>query len=222
MISPIGYWKRIDKNVIQNPPAYLEEDDDCYFVLERIAGKDYRSSPANQLISNFKRDPIKFSTNSGVMYYKSEAIKNFASQLATIKFDPPKHYIFTNIPTSQKRNSDKYDNRFESTFEELLNARPELQIEYPIDIIQNHKPVHHGHRFNPEDIYNNLKWTGLSQNYKTIFLIDDTITAGAHFKACQRLILENEPDIEILGLFWARSIWPESPHQNSPDAYTLF
>lgn len=76
-------------------------------------------------------------------------------------------------------------------------------------VSESHQPVHSGGDRNPEEFYSFLKWKGLRTSPAHIVLVDDVITSGAHFKACQRLIHEHHPDIEIAGVFWAKVIWPE-------------
>ena len=50
-------------------------------------------------------------------------------------------------------------------------------------------------------------WSNVDLSPHThIVLIDDVITSGAHFAACKRKIRTNYPNMDIVGVFWAKSI----------------
>lgn len=40
----------------------------------------------------------------------------------------------------------------------------------------------------------------------TIALIDDVLTSGAQFAAARRRIAEVLPDVEVIGIFWAKAV----------------
>ena len=40
-----------------------------------------------------------------------------------------------------------------------------------------------------------------------IVIVDDVLTSGSGFRACERLIHQNVPDVMVIGVFWARSVF---------------
>jgi hypothetical protein len=67
--------------------------------------------------------------------------------------------------------------------------------------------AHLGGVRDPSSFYDNLAWSGIGPSNGAIVLIDDVITSGSRFKACQRLLVEKVPGILVYGLFWAKSVW---------------
>jgi orotate phosphoribosyltransferase len=70
-------------------------------------------------------------------------------------------------------------------------------------------PKHAGGTRNPHIDKSTLEWVGFNNDQNLIILIDDVITSGASFKACQQLIFENSPHTTVVGVFWARAIQAE-------------
>jgi hypothetical protein len=206
-----GWWKRIERNIGPEYPYYLTDDDECYWAREFASHQDYKYSETNQLIKNFKRDPIQYKDRPDVLWHKENAIKKYALELCLIFNNLDVGSIITNVPTSKTKSDPNYDNRFERLFEKLKSYNQQLRVDYPLSIKSSHTAVHisNAPRFSPDDFYDILDWNNISNNNcETIYLIDDVITAGAHFKACQRKIYDNVRNVKVIGIFWARTIHP--------------
>lgn len=93
--------------------------------------------------------------------------------------------------------------------EELRRIRPDLLYKRPIIRHASCTAVHQGGRRSRVEIRSTLSWEGFKVVPETLMLIDDVITAGAHFKVCQRMIRENHQAMQIVGVFWARVVWKE-------------
>jgi hypothetical protein len=195
-------WKKIERVGTENFPVFLEDDDLCYYARDYIAEGGYAASEANNLISNFKKPVSK--KGRPEWRYKLDAISQFAREVA-----PPlrSDMLVTCIPSSKSKSDPDYDSRLEDVLAEVIRLRPGIIVDYPISIDTSVLPAHCGGSRNPSVIYSYLKWNGLREKRHRLALIDDVITSGAHFKACQRLIRENEPGIQILGFFWTRTAW---------------
>jgi len=195
-------WKKID--IVENPPVWLEDEDCCYYARDYISRGGYGASEANQLITNLKK-PTK---RKGTLEWphKIRAIKQFALELSNALKDG---VTVTSIPTSKKREDPDYDPRLEMTLGVLAKRRKKIIIEFPIIRRETIQAAHHGGKRNPNMIYKSLQWVGFKKVPEHIVLIDDVITSGSHFKACQRLIMEHHPEISVSGLFWGRTVWPE-------------
>jgi hypothetical protein len=203
-------WKKID--IVENPPFYLETDDLCYYARDYISKGGYAASEANGLISNFKKDISKKGTNQ--WRYKVNAAYQFADELSKVL---PKDSCISFLPTSKCCDDGDFDPRFEMTEARLKTIRPDIIVEWPIRRKQTASPAHFGTaKRKIQSVYDDLEWVGFSVEQKCVVLIDDVITCGTNFKACQRLIRENTQGVTILGLFWARTVWNDQSSIQAP------
>ncbi|MBC6415592.1 MAG: phosphoribosyltransferase [Bdellovibrionales bacterium] len=112
----------------------------------------------------------------------------------------------TAIPSSKSKRDLEYDYRFEDLFKELLEIRPSLNIEWPVENKDTVKASHHGGPRNPETIKKNYIWKGFKKSLDKIYIVDDVITTGAHFRAMCEFLTENGYKGKIVGLFWSRTV----------------
>jgi len=199
----VKLWKKLE--VVENPPAFIESDDVCYYARDYISRGSHKDSEANQLISNFKRHP-RF-RGQAPWRYKQRAIEQFAAELGDVI---GKNRSIAAIPSSKLPDHPEYDSRLLDTLGVLKRLRPDLVIETPLSMKASTKPSHLGGSRSIDEISFNLEWSGLSGNSQSLILIDDVLTTGAHFKACKQVIAANAPDVCVIGIFWARTVWPES------------
>ena len=206
----MSLWKKIE--VFEEfPPLSLEPDDICLYAREYVSGGGYEAGEANQLIVNFKK-PQEREQNQGEWYFKQQAVSKFARELSSLL---PEGIHFAFIPCSKTKDDPEYDRRFEMLWTMLHHIRRDLILCNPFSFKTSHKSAHLGGTRDIDEIYNSLNWHGLEENegLEKIVLIDDMITSGSHFKACQKLILEHHPDIRVIGVFWTRAkkIFPTDP-----------
>jgi hypothetical protein len=203
-----GLWKQIECEIGQNYPHYLTNQDFCYYAREYIAKGGYSASEANNLILNFKKPVLK--KGKPEWAYKINAIARFAAELHRI-LPQDNEFLIASIPSSLAKSDPKYDSRLDDTLITLKQRyRPGLLIEEPFEVIDaSVKAVHSGGSRNPDEIYHNLHWSGLKNIGGKLILIDDIITSGGHFKACQKLAQKHCQGIEVYGIFWARTVWPK-------------
>ncbi len=193
-------WRKCDQ---LNIPHYLESSDTCIYAREHLEG-GYEASDSNQLIFNYKKS-LRY-RKSKQWYWKIKAIDKFAEELWDLRF--PENSVLIPAPTSNPRNHPENDSRIDETLIKLQGFRTDLQIEKIIDVV---KPIPAAHNQegmrNPDEIIKALKWIGFSSNIKQtperLFLIDDVVTTGGHFKACKNFILQQISETEIIGIFWA-------------------
>ncbi len=196
-------WKKLE--VVENPPAFIGADDVCYYARDYIARGGYSASEANQHISNFKKPPHLKGTAQ--WRYKLEAIDLFATEVAAALV----HGVsVATIPTSKRTDDPEYDSRMTDMTDLLKAKRPDLTIEMPFACEASTTPAHHGGSRNIDALAANLRWLGLSSGCATLVIIDDVLTTGAHYQACRRLVAQHAPHVNVAGLFWARTVWPES------------
>lgn len=192
---------------MENFPCRLDESDDCYYARDYISEGGYQASEANDLITNFKKSPEK--KGRPEWKYKEKAIKRFATEIAYIP--NIEEFYVTCIPSSKAKGDPNYDSRLEDTVRYLKQIKPGVEIGFPFSIKKSMTAAHYGGSRDVDQIYSNLLWSHIKSKKSNIVLIDDVLTTGAHFKACKKLILEKIPKANVIGLFWARTVWPDEP-----------
>ena len=102
----------------------------------------------------------------------------------------------------------------EPRFDDLLEL-----VTCDLDWVQIAKPIVRTHsvesthlrgddRPDINEVLDSLEWdTSEDDLPESLILVDDVITTGTSFMACKRLVTENAPDVEIIGVFWARTVW---------------
>jgi hypothetical protein len=197
-------WKKID--VVEKSPFFLEATDDCYYARDYISSAGFGSSETNQLISNFKKPVTAKGTNQWP--YKQTAIKKFAKELLEIL---PDGAVIASIPSSKCKTDEEFDSRIIDALAIVARAKASIVLVEPIVTLATTQAAHLGGTRNPQAIYTNFKWIGgLPANASHIIFVDDVITTGSHFKACKRMVLENHPGIKVIGVNWARTVWPSN------------
>ncbi len=209
---------------------HLTANDWCFYAREYQAGKNWKSGETNQLISNFKKlRSFKNLEHNGQTvqdvspeewHYRKEAVTQFQKEWIYffedyIQQTSDREVTVTAIPSSKTKTDQEYNNRFEDLFEELTKTfgtlYPDiiLNVEWPVEI-KSTMPAFHissENRLPPKQIKKNYIWRGFKQQSpKTLFIFDDVITTGAHFRAMSDFLRENEYKGDILGIFWAKAI----------------
>lgn len=208
-------WTLIDKVGMANR-RYLCGDDACFYYMQRD-GRGYSASPENDLISNFKKDPFEYRDRPDVLRYKSRAIQSCSSFVTSFFRDRP--YIFGDkrialvpMPTSNPRNSAKFDNRLDQVCRNVSSCFDNIVYAPVIDVKDSVTAAHRGGPRDPELLQGSLVMTrGLSPDTDIVVLFDDVLTMGGHYSACKNLLQQNMwTTPNILGLFLALHTWPVS------------
>jgi hypothetical protein len=213
-----GGWTRIGRPGLQargslrEPPSELEEGDECYFLHAYRVGAEPDPGGGTSLIRDFK---IGAGTSGypARKRWKEEACRRFAQDLAEILSHGRS---VSCVPTSRRRDDPAYDPRFEMLADCLGACREDLVFESQLAVAQSRPPAHEGGPRQPERIRRSLAWTGLRRSTDSIALVDDVITTGASFKACQAMFAEH--GVGVVGYFWGMSVpalrsWPPYSRQ---------
>lgn len=185
---------------------YLTADDECFFFMN-YTRLNLGFTPENDLILNFKKDMSR-RNNAAEWKWKAKAIKQvsdiFLQNLPEIN-EP--NVLFVPIPPSRARTDELYDNRIIQVLTNFCQDRANAEFREIITLANNMTPTHEEKK-SPEEIIPLLTVDdALCQDQKEIiFLVDDVITEGAHFKACQAVLQQRFPNSRIKGLFIARTI----------------
>lgn len=197
-------WQKLERTPSGAWPIYLDDSDICYFARDYIAHGGFTAGQGNDLIFNYKKPVCERDKPS--WRYKINAIKQFARELSAMKLDD--HYI-AGMPSSKTPDDPEYDNRIAETLRELKLLKTSINIVAPFANRKTRPPLHAGGQTrSPDEIYNNLIWQGLPGQLEYLLLVDDVLTTGSNFKACQRLLSENAPGTQLIGIFWAKTTWP--------------
>jgi predicted amidophosphoribosyltransferase len=195
---------------VEEAPRFLEPEDlgNCYFAREFTARAGYGASEANSLISNFKK--ARKYQHASAWRWRNLAVQQFATELDSLIGDAD--VTIMPIPSSSLPGDEEYNNRFEDLldrWEQLrkLAGRP-CGNDWAIRRRHRVTPAHQGKKpRSVQDAYDSFRWSGFTRTAEAVVLVDDVITCGTQFKACQRLLRENGPNVQVFGAFWARTIW---------------
>lgn len=196
-------------NILEKPNSYpyIKDDDVCIYAREYIAGGcGYKGGPTNKLILNFKKPPSKKELSE--WQYRIQAVRTFKTEAEKL-FNQDSDISITAIPSSKHKAHSEYDCRFEDLFKELLKSRPCLNIEWPIEVKQTGRATHQGDRQHPDRIKKNYIWKGFKTTPNRLYVFDDVLTTGAHFRAFSNFLKNNKYTRQIIGTFWSRAIYKE-------------
>lgn len=183
--------------------SYLDAQDTCYYAGEYTAGEGHAYSETNQLILNFKKTMDKRGTAQ--WQYKQRAILQAANIFrAAIKEDA--RITFVPVPPSKAKTDPLYDDRMLRMLLATCSGR-QSDIRELIVQLQSAQAAHLAdQRPTPDELVANYRLDeSLAEPApQVIFIVDDVLTTGCHFKAVQRLLVQRFPQARIAGLFLAR------------------
>lgn len=185
----------------------LSLDDCCYYYKIKERSGDY--SDVSSIIFNFKKKPNECIERYDLRNYKEKAIQTITNDLISLFADISSNdnkYLLVPAITSIPRSSLLFDNRLEKVCENVAKKLSFVDTFNLLDIKQNIQKAHYGGSRDIEKIYSNIAIDNSFDisNYDNVYIFDDVITTGAHFKACQKIIKETF-NIVCDGIFWARS-----------------
>lgn len=190
---------------------YLDDQDECYCLGEYQSGGGYKAGPVNNMISNFKKSVAK--RDLGEYRHKENDIVRAGKLIRSVlSQSAPSTCTFVPVPPSKSKNDPLYDDRL---LRVLTAGEPQLDVRELISMRQSTR-AHHEYaagekRPTPDQLYELLQidQTCLMPPVKqTIFLFDDLLTTGTHFKACKRLLNEQLPACSVIGIFIGRRKLP--------------
>jgi hypothetical protein len=186
---------------------FLDRTDECYFIGEYTAGRGYSHSATNQIILNLKKGMERRGLPEWP--YKGQAIRQAAATLrASLNPEFLKTTTFVPIPPSRVVADPLYDDRMTQVvrlLDQAVDAR---------ELVVQAETMHDAHsaanRPGPDLLYQNyrIQEALLEPTPVRIAVVDDVLTAGAHFKAIKRILGETY-DIPVIGIFLARRV-PDS------------
>ena len=201
--------QRID-DLIRGDHFYLTPEDRCFFWGEYTARKPHSFSTTNHLILNFKKSLTK--KGRPEWYYKGRAIEQAAS-IFRGAFKPESFSQFTlvPIPPSKAKGHPEYDDRMLQMLH-LVGRDRNADIRELVIQTETVEAAHDAAvRPRPDEltaVYSIDERIALPEP-RAIFIFDDVLTTGCHFKAMQRVLSTRYRDVPVVGFFIARRV-PDS------------
>lgn len=193
--------KKIDE-LNKQSHSFLDKDDEVYFLGEYTAKGGYAHSFMNQLIINYKKEPDR--KDKPEWHYKLKAI-NQAAEMFRISIENTvglserlKNAILVPIPPSASKDDPKYDDR---NYQLLKTMFPKGKVRELVTQNGSRAPLHEGGSRDPSLLKKNYKLDShiIIEPHHEIWLFDDTLIGGTHFRAISDLLRAHFPQNPIVG-----------------------
>ena len=184
---------------------FIEAEDDCYFLREYTAGAGFEHGETNQIIFNLKKKLDR--RGKPEWQYKESAIRQAGRELRGVLGDDLLRQVtIVPMPPSLSKANPMYDDRMLRVVRVMTEGLTcdvrELMVQ-SADMQAAHEV---GVRPRPEDWYaayavDEALATPTPTN---VLVVDDVLTAGAHFAGFKRRLLGRFPGAGLYGVFYAR------------------
>ena len=191
---------------------HLTAADQCYFLREYTAGRGYAGRETNHLILNLKKPPDR--RGKPEWRYKERAIEQVAREFrSSVNLSALRRVTLVPMPPSKTKSDPLYDDR-------MLRVLRAVDVEGQLDIrellrIRESMPAAHATAVRPtiaQLIANFVLDESLTASEpRSIALVDDVLTTGAHFVAAKTALIARFPVVPVRGLFIARRVHDEPP-----------
>jgi hypothetical protein len=189
---------------------YLDESDECYYVLEYAARQKPPYDSTSDLIFNLKKPPDR--KGRPEYYYKERDILR-AGDLMRSVLNPEwlKSVTIVPIPCSKIPPHPLYDDRIIQVLARMTRGLA-CNIRELVTQSESLESFHDDSRLSPDQL---ARYYHLNEELcggcepKAIALFDDMLTTGSHFKAMKATLQERWPAVPICGVFIARRYFPK-------------
>lgn len=185
--------------------TFLAPDDHCYYLGEYTARVGYAFSATNDLIQNLKKPMDRKGKKE--WRYKTWAIDRSAEMLREAI---PEEWLLqatiVPVPPSKTKDHAEYDDRLLQILKKLGEGRT-IDVRELVLMAESIEPAHlTDDRRSVNDFVWRMKFDPSLTNPTppAIFIFDDVLTTGAHFKAVEQVLRSQLPSVPIAGLFLAR------------------
>lgn len=190
--------------------SYLNEDDECYYVLEYAARQKPPYDSTSDLIFNLKKRTDRKGRSE--YFYKEQAIQKAGELLRTV-LDPKwfESVTIVPIPCSKISADPLYDDRIIQVVRVMTQGLI-CDVRELVAQTKSLDSFHDGSRLSPEQLmeYYEVDEVLCGRPAPTaVALFDDMLTTGSHFKAMKAIIQQRYPGISVCGIFIARRYFPK-------------
>jgi hypothetical protein len=188
---------------------YLTADDECYFLREYTARGGFDTSETNQIIQNLKKTPDRRGRQE--WFYKERDIKRAASELSAA-LSPAwlRTATIVPVPPHVVKGDPMHDDRVVQ-IANLMGTGTTIDVREIVVQIATVDPSHQStSRPRPHELRANYRIdeTCCEPAPTAIGILDDVLTAGAHFRAIRDMLSERFGAVPVVGIFYARRIAP--------------
>jgi len=190
----------------------LGANDRCYFLFEYTSGRTWAFSRTNSLISNLKKKPSTSSENE--LHYKNQAIQQAAASLRqALDRDALGKVTIVPVPGSKAPDHPDFDPRMERVCRSIA---PGIDVRPLVVQTASTAAAHEageGERITVEDLLAvyRIDEARCQPAPTTIWIMDDVLTAGTHFRAMQIVLSQRFPNVPVYGVFLARRVFANDP-----------
>lgn len=184
---------------------YLDGDDICYYAGEYTAGEGHAYSETNQLILNLKKSVDR--RGRPEWQYKERAISQ-AAQIFRAALNENARLTLVPVPPSKMRADPAYDDRILRLLQQVGADRP-YEVRELVTQVRSTPAAHLADRRpTPDELVANYQLDErlAKPDPETIFIVDDVLTTGCHYKAVKHVLQRRFPKATIYGLFVARRV----------------
>jgi hypothetical protein len=209
--------------------SFVRPEDEIYFFYEYTSGGvGFRFSPGNDLISNLKRDVVKYGNKPQVMGYKNRAIAE-CGVLLSHGFNPEwlEHAALVPVPPSKAPGDVGYDDRMLRVAQAVRIGRNANHQAVVREIVRQTASLPKSHEADPGDrpgiqaLINayEINEAACQPAVPQFAILDDVLTTGRHFRAMSHVLGERFPKAQIIGVFISRRVVPEG--RNPEDVFDI-
>lgn len=197
---------RVD-SLILGDHYYLTADDECYFLREYTARGGFDASETNQIIQNIKKSPER--RGRPEWFYKERDLQQAAAELrAALNPAWLRSATIVPVPPHVVKGDPLHDDRV-LQIATLMGAGAKTDVRELIVQIATIDSSHQSaSRPKPHELraHYRVDETLCAPAPTTIGVLDDILTAGAHFRASKDILVERFPGVPVVGVFYARRI----------------
>jgi predicted amidophosphoribosyltransferase len=182
---------------------YLTAEDECYFLREYTPRQGFSYSDTNNLIHNLKKSMDRRGQPGWI--YKEQAIRQVAQELRAA-WNPQslRDAAVVPVPPHTNKADPLYDDRV-TQIAKLIGANVREIIVQSASLAASHDSTS---RPSPSQLRANyeIDESMCAPPLTSIVVLDDMLTAGAHFRAVSETLKERFPEIPVAGVFYARRV----------------
>lgn len=191
---------------------HLRRDDRCFFLREYIPRAGFAGGDTNSLILNLKKSPDRRGRLE--WRHKSDAIARVVRELSvSLRAQPIAGALIVPIPPSKAPTDPLYDDRMVQVAQQLAGPSGAIACELLVREVSA-PPLHQGDRRRDLDELRAQIRVRTPRDVacpQRIFVLDDVLTTGAHFRVAKDALSSVFRAAEIFGLFIARRIPSPGP-----------
>lgn len=189
--------------------SYLDENDECYYLLEYTPREGFAFSSANDIILNLKKSVDR--RGRAEYRYKEWAIQRSSALLReALSAQWIASATLVPVPCSKQKNHPLYDDRMLQVLQRTTDGLP-CDVQELVIQNDNLDSFHDGYRLRPYQLkayYELDPDLRVREVPREVAIFDDLLTTGCHFKAMQSIIHDHWPTVLVSGIFIARRYIP--------------